>query len=99
MNKDFNKVMKTYLEWGPQRRIPIETRWREQFPEATDAEINFWTARCKEIESYAYERAQEVLDGKRDQREASEMIGKQFPELNADARGSVFSWGLYMASK
>ena len=97
MDKDFNAVIKTCLDYGPRSTIPVEQRWREQFPTATDAEISAWAAKCKEIKDYAYARAEEMLDGNLSQAEASGMIGKRFPELNQDARSSVFSWALYMS--
>jgi hypothetical protein len=94
-DNNVNAAMKTYMQdFHP---IPVEKEWREQFPKATDAEINTLAARCREIEDYATARGEEVRDYKLTPPDAIKMIGKKFPELNDEVRLAAFQFGTGIA--
>jgi hypothetical protein len=44
---DFNDGLEEFQQFGPERAVAIEDRWRRRFPGASRAEIE---ARCGEVE-------------------------------------------------
>lgn len=50
---DFNRVFAIFYADGAAAEHPLEQRWRDAFPGATDEDIRAWTAQCVEIEGFA----------------------------------------------
>ena len=96
---DFNDVMAIFQEFGPRRTIPVEQRWRERFPAASDQELHEWRERCQRIEAVALSRAEEVFTGRMTEDAAREDLSQQFPELNLDAIKGIFWQARYFAWK
>lgn len=95
----FDLVLEMFQGFGPQRLIPIEVRWREAFPEATDAEMAEWKARCRHIEAEAYAIAERFLAGEMTETAARELFRARFPDLTRDRAQRTMGQAFYFASK
>src|SRR5438552_2488297 len=96
---DFNRILEIFQQFGPERVVPIEDRWRELFPTATDGQMVEWKAHCERIEAGALELAEQVLDRQLGEVAARDQLGELFPELNEERLGHTFSQAIYFASQ
>jgi hypothetical protein len=96
---DFNLVLAEFQEFGPQRSVPIEERWRRRFPGASDEEVQAWAARCREVERCAWSIADRVLAGELSEAKGRKELARAFPDLDKDRVGRTFVQAMYFASK
>lgn len=96
---DFNDVLEEFQQFGPERAVAIEDRWRRRFPGTSEEEIAAWRARCGEVEQYAWSVAERVLAGALSERKARKELSRRFPELDDERVGHTMVQAMYFASK
>jgi hypothetical protein len=96
---DFDRAFAEWQEFGPQRRIPVEQRWPVLFPHASSDDFEDARRRCQEIESFAYDLADQVLAHKLNDKEAFRRFSSQYPTLTAERLNRTWSQAMYFASK
>ncbi len=84
LNERYNQAFSIFAQWGPQRRIPVRTRWQEAFPQVTDAEMDEWTAEFRQIDEFAFSVAQQVRDRTLNQEEAIGQMNERYPRLDRE---------------
>ena len=99
MDVDFNEVLAVFQEFGPERSVPIEDRWRRRFPTVSAKDIQAWDARCREVERQAWSIAERVLAGEMSEPKGRKELARRFPELDGDRVRRTFVQAMYFASK
>jgi len=98
-DKQFNAALEMFQEFGPRRRIPVQERWAEAFPDATAEDFGAWQVACREIEDYAYGVAEQVRDERLDEHTAVRQISERFPRLSRERVEHTFSQAMYFSIK
>jgi hypothetical protein len=94
-----NRALEIFQEFGPRRAIPVEGRWAEAFPKSGAEDHKEWKRLFEEIESFAYDLAEQVRDHRLDRDEAKRQIAERFPRLSSDRVGHTYSQAMYFSSK
>jgi len=93
----FNHALEIFQEFGPRRRIPVQERWREAFPEAAARDFVEWERAFREIEAFAYDLAVQVRDQGLGESAAVRRIAEQFPRMSRERVMKTFSQARYFA--
>jgi hypothetical protein len=96
---EFEKAFAEFQRFGPRSRIPIETRWREMFPQYSAARLEEMLILCNEIQSFAIEIAPNVVYSGLADDVALIQISEKFPFLTADQARRTLSQACYFAAK
>lgn len=96
---EFERALAEFQQFGPRRGIPIEDRWCEILPGLPSTQLQMLLAVCKEIESYAYHVAQEVVYGNLADQVASKQLADRFPFLTDVQVRRALSRACYFAAK
>lgn len=96
---DFDRAFGEWQEFGPQRMVPIEERWRKLLPHAASADFAAAQARCKEIEDAAWKLAEQALAGAISEREGQRRLARQYPYLTKSRVSRTWTQAMYFASK
>jgi len=95
----FNHALEIFQEFGPRRRIPVQERWREAFPEAAARDLVEWERAFREIEAFAYDLAVQIRDQGLSEDAAQRRIAEQFPRLSRERVVRTLSQAHYFAMK
>ena len=96
---ELNRALAEWQEFGPRRRIPVEQRWPELFPQASPDDFAEARLRCQEIESFAVDLAGQVLKNRLSAHEAFRTLCRQYPHLTEESLDRTWSQAMYFASK
>lgn len=96
---DIDRALQIFQQFGPDRAIPIQKRWRDAFPNVPTEQLLEWETIFRELEHFAYGLGEQVLNGDIGSREASAMISKRFPQLSWEHVDHTLSQAVYYASK
>jgi hypothetical protein len=96
---DINRALQIFQEFGPNRAIPVQKRWRDAFPNVTPEQLREWEILFRELEHFAYGLGEQVLHGDTGSVEAATIISKRFPLLSWDRVNHTLSQAIYFASK
>jgi hypothetical protein len=95
----FNRALEIYQESGPRRRIAVQTRWKQAFPDAQTTDLIEWERAFREIERFAYDLAVQVLNKELSEDSARRRIAEQFPQLSRARAMTAFGQASYSAWK
>ena len=96
---DFDRAFAEWQEFGPQRRIPVEQRWPALLPRASSDDFDDARRRCQEIESFAYDLADQVLSKTLNDKDAFQRFSSHYSSLTAERLNRTWSQAMYFASK
>jgi hypothetical protein len=96
---DIDRALKIFQEFGPNRAIPVQKRWRDAFPNVTIEQLAEWETLFRELEHFAYGLGEQVLNGDIGSREAAVLISNHFPQLSEEHVNHTLSQAVYFASK
>jgi hypothetical protein len=96
---DIDRALQIFQEFGPDRAIPVQTRWRVAFPDVATEQLLEWEFLFRELEQFAYGLGEQVLNGDIGSREAAAMISKRYPQLSWQHVNHTLSQAVYFASK
>jgi hypothetical protein len=96
---DIERALAIFQEFGPNRTIPIWKRWRNAFPDATDDEFEKWETQFREMEHFAYELGDQVMNGHLGSSEAAAIISKRYPLLGSESINHILSQACYFSRK
>jgi hypothetical protein len=100
MDKEIlNLALAITQQFGPQRGISREDRIRKAKPEITDSEMDKAFFMCDEIESYAFDLAENYRDGELSIEQFKGKLEKQFPFLNEKRVEKTLSQAMYFSLK
>jgi hypothetical protein len=77
-----NEALTIFQAFGPERGIPVITRWKEAFPGESEATLKEWEALFRAAEAFAYAVAERSHRGELDARESCRLIGREFSWLD-----------------
>ena len=98
-NDQFNRAFAEFQEFGPQRRIPVEQRWRDNLQDINPAEFETLRTRCAEIETFAFGLVKQVESGKLKEDAARRQLAQTYPFLTAERVAHTWSQAVYFSSK
>jgi hypothetical protein len=98
-DSDLNRALQIFQEFGPNRAIPLQKRWKNAFPNETAEQLQMWERLFRELEEFAYGVAEQVLSGETGDSEAAAMISRRFPLMSRERVLRTLSQALYFASK
>jgi hypothetical protein len=96
---NLDRALQIFQEFGPNRLIPVQTRWRDAFPGATTEQFAEWEIVFGELEHFAYELGARVLNGDIASKTAAASIAQRFPQLSQESVDHTLSQAMYFASK
>ena len=95
----FNRAFAEFQQFGPERRIPVEQRWRENLRDINPVEFDALRVRCEEIEKFAVELAEQVQNQKLREDAARQRLQQTYPFLTVERLNHTWSQAAYFASK
>ena len=98
-DRTFNEAFGVFQEFGPDRAIPRSKRLQDCFPSLSEKQVTDLIERFEEIESFAYDVAEQVRDGVIGRGKGKARIASQFPALDGNRLASTFSQAMYFSSK
>lgn len=96
-DEQFNRALEIFQQFGPLRRISVQERWREAFPDAGPEDMREWETSFGEVESFAYGVAEQVRDHGLEEDLARRQIAEQFPRLSRDRVAHTYNQARYFA--
>jgi ribosomal 50S subunit-associated protein YjgA (DUF615 family) len=96
-NETYNEAFRIFIQWGPLRRIPVRTRWREAFPEVKEAVMDAWSAEFRRVEEFAFNLAEQVRDCRLNQEAAIEKVAERYPRLDGELVRGVYTRAYFHA--
>ena len=98
-DEQFDRAFAEFQEFGPRRRIRVEERWQEGFPEVPIEELSALRARCEEIESFAVGLACQVRDEQMSDDAARRRLAEKYPSLTSIRLDRTWSQAMYFSMK
>jgi hypothetical protein len=95
----FNKALRVFQEFGPQRRIPRDERLRAEFPSFQESDIHELIEQFRKVEDDALTIAEHVKDGVISQPAGLERLKALHPILSQELAASSFSQAMYFTHK
>jgi hypothetical protein len=99
MAGDIDEALRIFQEFGPNRAVPIQQRWRDAFSNVTPEQMQEWESLFRELERFAYKLGEQVRDGEIGSEEAGAIISKRFPQLDSNHINHTVSQAVYFASR
>ena len=96
-DRQANRMLAIFHEFGPRRRIPVRERWAQVFPDATPDDMQEWETHCEEIEHFAYGLAERVRDEGLDEDVARAQISERVPHLSHESVAETYNKARYYA--
>ena len=96
---DIEGALAIFQEFGPNRAIPVRTRWRDAFPGVGEAEFEEWEAQFNEMEDFAYGLGEQVMNGDIGDSEAAAIISKRYPSFGSERINKILSQACYFSRK
>ncbi|MBP1990096.1 hypothetical protein [Paenibacillus eucommiae] len=95
---DINAILEIVQQFGPERKIPEETRIRSRFPAMSDAEIKKWLSVCEQIEKAAYRIVCETSEEASFEHFSAKLLSA-FPVLTEERVSRTINQAMYFAMK
>lgn len=95
----FDQAFEIWQEFGPQRRRPVEQRWRERLPALDRQDHGEVAERCRAVEAGAFDFATAMLNGELAEADAVARLRASFPDLTEERVSRAWSQSCYFASK
>lgn len=97
--EQFDKALAEFQAFGSQRRIPIEERWRDLLPDMPVEDFAALKTRCKEIEAFALNLAEQVQERQVSDDAAQRQLAEKYPFLTRERLGHTWSQAMYFSLK